>query len=99
VVTVKWSEISAHERNVLVADKVMGHPGEYRHFSTDISAAWKVVEKMVAEGWEPSIEYSSHGYPWTVWMGHDALDAGVGHGDTVPSAICLSALRAVGVDI
>lgn len=60
-----------------------------RPFSTDIAAAWKVVEKLNAEGWE--IELSPY-CNVVSWVG------GAEQGVSIPHTICLVALKAVGVE-
>lgn len=65
-------------------------------YSTDIAAAWRVVEKLI----EPTIE--RHGSRWSVTCLREApqdtrwieVDA-----DTAPLAICLAALKAVDVEV
>lgn len=76
-----------------------------RAFSTDIAAAWEVVEKLRGDGFEPAIVGDDHGHwavvyegvselgdkvPWLNVPVDEALWAA-----TVPHAICLAALRAV----
>jgi len=87
------------ELDTLVAEKVMGlnHDkldGYPAYYSTDIAAAWEVVEKLIPdcfltlqwiEGWEVShFEPGPYG-------GHMHL----AHGDSAPHAICLAALKAL----
>lgn len=67
-------------------------PGEPRRYSTSISDAWLVVEKMAA-----------HPTNWYFMVGPDgyltAENGGSGFdicADTAPLAICLAALRATG---
>lgn len=79
--------------------------GEYHSSffpSTDIAAAWEVVEKFdryeivktelplpTGEVWKPHVVLS-----------HWKKDSfGTAFGDTVPHAICLAALKAIGVEI
>lgn len=85
------------------------------HPSKDISAAWLVVEKMAQDGDEhptciqkglpafgdhatPFEVYKNYaGYPgWTCYF-HDYEVCA--HADTAPLAICLAALKAVGVEM
>jgi hypothetical protein len=69
-------------------------------YTTDISAAWEVVEKMVADGWEPHIDYDvNHSGIWEVCFGHMSFDAEYHIGKSITEEICLAALRAVGVDV
>jgi hypothetical protein len=65
--------------------------GGYLHYSTDIAAAWEVVEHAVFDAW--AIGRTSGGKyevfnPWTD-------NATVSIADTAPHAICLAALEAV----
>ena len=71
------------------------------HFSTDIAAAWEVVEKMRKDGWGMTVD--SLGFPgeeWRAWfqcdVSHDYLKMEIGEAATAPHAICLTALKAVG---
>lgn len=71
---------------------------EVREYSTDIAAAWGVVEKMQADGWF-----------WNIDCDCDGLVVGFGRGcevgggcewyyedaETAPHAICLAALKAM----
>lgn len=69
-------------------------------YSTDIAAAWEVVERMCADGWEYEINshYSvtarfgkGHYEHWdSVWHGPSVEE----FADTAPHAICLAALAA-----
>lgn len=71
-------------------------------YSTDIAAAWQVVEKVrELNGWPFILE--SHGDPgapgrWWAYFQKTIGDRSVnGHGHEAPRAICLAALKAVGV--
>ncbi len=75
------------------------------HPSTDIAAAWQVVERMRELGW-----FSSHtdltidsGQEWWSWHFTDIKPPGSttvkAQGHTAPHAICLAALAAVGADV
>lgn len=111
---------TGRELDALVAEKVMGESSGYTHsrdndfvvtcsrYSTDISAAWLVVEKLRDIGWSVAVcgdngwgctFYKVHTngseYIWATWKeSHGPINA-----DTAPLAICLAALEAVGVDI
>jgi hypothetical protein len=100
------------ELDALVAEKVMGKnhkesnfsnlfpdvPLEYPPYSTDIAAAWEVVEKLktVLKG-EFCISYAANG--WTVFRDWHTDSEGLAYANELPHAICLAALRAVGVDV
>lgn len=67
------------------------------HYSTDIKAAWEVVEKMgtrfihlspaLEGGWSCAIQYNEARFPFVNLIGK-----------TAPEAICRAALKAVGHD-
>ena len=61
---------------------------EYKPYSTDISAAWQVVEKL--RDYYPEIEFNQFSKKWevTFLVGETAL------ADTAPEAICRAALLA-----
>ena len=75
-------------------------------YSTDIAAAWLVVEKLAQDGWSYNLEWKGkgRGYEFTAegclirWKDaeHQTVHA---VGDTVPLFICTLALRAVGVEL
>ncbi len=116
--------IAGKEMDALVAEKVMGWPttgmaagASYREanmpaYSTDIAAAWQVVEKLRTIGW--FIELNDDRPPtgkqrwncWFHWPYGPVLpeewpsgepDAGVA--GVAPEAICLAALAAVGAEV
>jgi hypothetical protein len=63
------------------------------HYSTDIAAAWEVVEKMghVGLNWDDTTNSPAR---WQCIM-----ERGEYYADTAPMAICLAALKAKGVDV
>ena len=97
---------AGRELDALVAEKVMGLPGAavggwYNPnlldgpppYSTDIAAAWEVVEKLLELGWHVDIE---DGWCVIVYGGRDGkADSEMEVGETAPEAICLAALEAV----
>lgn len=108
-----WDEMTTRERDALVAEKVMGWNVYQASWSptTDIAAAWEVVEKMDAEhrtlrvsrhpvmGWECEIFPP---YPWREHTNEGVRVHSTSYSasaDTAPEAICLAALRARGVDV
>lgn len=74
-------------------------------FSTDIAAAWDVLEAMIRHGYFPNLEYTHGG--WRVGMGLSWQVGGVGTdgkeemvpirhtAETIPLAICRAALLAM----
>lgn len=81
--------------DALVDEHVMGW-GCYivPNYSSDITAAWEVVEKMEGEWFNlsaasPKGWYAAFGSP----------DNESTYGDTAPLAICLAALKTKGIDI
>ena len=73
-----------------VKDDEYGGPQCY---STDIAAAWEVVEK-IREDYEPRIELWDEGWEVTILTGTDRGSAS-GRALTAPLAICRAALKAV----
>jgi hypothetical protein len=105
---------AGRELDALVAEKVMGlqplrrevppDPGAFLdlpHYSTDIAAAWEVVEKLTGRR-DKDIGFALTVNPGTIGTSFSALD-GTEHwhvnASTAPLAICLAALKVVGVDI
>lgn len=66
-------------------------------YSSDIAAAWQVMERMAALGWLPSLEYERG--EWVCHMGHMAYDAGYAVHESAALAVCLAALDALGVEV
>lgn len=69
---------------------------EVRPYSTDIAAAWEVVEKLALTfelGWLPA----DKGLNWDASFGEKrgSEDGTTTYADTAPHAICLSALKAI----
>ena len=93
----------------------IGGPHNYRddtardgmlvYYSTDISAAWEVVEKMGALGWKFGMvqdgtlwdvnTYNPDVRPSCAFCGHTPSGAINASAPTVPLAICRAALKAV----
>lgn len=72
---------------------------EVPHYSTDIAAAWLVVEKLRTPNWEFQLDHTR----FMIWHCRIETTAGEGsassdssQGETAPLAICLAALKAVG---
>lgn len=70
------------------------------HYSTDIAAAWAVVEKL---GERFRFEIRNHeGYDWNVyvrpWDTRISMSGESVTKENLPHAICLAALKAVGAD-
>ena len=68
------------------------------HYSTDIAAAWQVVERMRADGWVCEVFGSdtanAEGYSVTLWR-PDTSGSSVTQNATAPLAICRAALAAI----
>ena len=67
-------------------------------YSTDIAAAWEVVEYMRAKDeWAFTLGTDTDGdWDATFWEGDTFHDATA---DTAPHAICLAALKAIGAEV
>lgn len=62
------------------------------HPSTDISAAWEVVEKIVSKGFSIQLDFEGDDYAFWINSGTRKLYE---YGKTAPEAICRAALLAV----
>jgi len=99
---------AGRELDALVVTEIMGYEGcvlahgdsTFPPYSTDIAAAWLVVEKLSALKLRAQIE-DSDGKSWTCtfhkWIGAPFCwdDVGSSIADTAPLAICRAALRAM----
>ena len=66
-------------------------------YSTEISAAWEVLERAGPSGWGRGVEHvvtEGHTVFWQAYIG-----VAFGRGDTAPHAICLAALEAVAASL
>lgn len=98
------------ELDALIAEKVIGmHSAEVAdwirlkehnygipHYSTDIAAAWEVVDNLIERKFRVSVLRDFSEWAVCIWLPNavrwtDAIEA-----DTAPHAICLAALNAVG---
>lgn len=76
---------------------------ELPHYSSDIAAAWQVVEKMEKDGWESGCE-TSKGIrrAWFAWDRRKRFSPKLpkfAEAEAIPRAICLAALKAVGAEV
>jgi hypothetical protein len=116
---------AGREMDKLIYDKILGYKSFYSldgelideeifaavsNYSTDISAAWEVVEKMIKEGFEYDIEYHPNEYwpnedksrledirwraDFCAYPGTDMCH-NIQAAPTAPLAICRAALLAV----
>jgi hypothetical protein len=80
------------------------NPCEFRRYSTNLAAAWMVVEKMRRDGWGFTLEARVGPYVRAQFGSH-ARDGAVGHIDKTDAfgnparAICIDALQALGVEV
>jgi hypothetical protein len=65
------------------------------HYSTDIAAAWEVVTKLAEEGKQIRISNKAMGNNY--WWSY--IEEGAAQGESAPHAICLAALKALGVEV
>jgi ABA sandwich protein len=63
-------------------------PPEFKPYSTDIAAAWEIMELPIFDSW--MIGKNANGQ-WQVWNPYEQVV--VSTGDTAPHAICLAALK------
>jgi hypothetical protein len=70
---------------------------ELPQYSTDISAAWEVVERM-KEKFHFKIDWDKNLKSWLVTIS-DGYSFWKAHEEAAPPAICLAALKAKGVEV
>lgn len=66
-----------------------------KKFSTDIAAAWEVVESLRARGMQTTIDTNRDGYQVATRVIRSGFYEGPATVSTLPLAICRAALRAV----
>lgn len=111
----KWNELSPRKRDALIAEKIFGYEvfliasemymnadglmTDLPHYTTDIAAAWQVVEHMKAPDTEPGWE-DNHSlfadFCGAFRCGSSVFDV---MWQLTPETICLAALRTVGIEI
>lgn len=86
------------ELDALVAEKVLGSERIGWAPSTDIAAAWELVEKLkdILKG-EFCLSFVNS--EWTVYRDWHTDSEPLGWAQTAPHAICLAALNVVGVEL
>lgn len=82
----------------------LGHPGVKKIFpkeySTDIAAAWEVVEKILSTGIDFTLEAGPNKTTKERYYGVSINDVDPQYSEiSAPHAICLAALKAVGVKL
>lgn len=84
-----------------VFGKTKGEVGWLQSYSTDIRAAWDVVDKIrKKESLEFRMGTESHsGYEYWVTFEADIRTTDDVWGESAPHAICLAALKAVGIEV
>jgi hypothetical protein len=73
-----------------------------KHYSTDIAAAWQVVKKLYDDGWEWELReeiLSSEAIAIKSKARYGKTEAGRWLSSTMPHAICVAALNAVGHEV
>lgn len=121
---VKWNELSARERDALVAEFVMEHEKVIGHesihggwvrrasgkpfinmekcptYTTDISVAWEVIEKMRShyQITISTVERPTDKYACGLRYRMDD-ETEYTYAPTFPEAICIAALHACGVEV
>jgi len=80
-------------------DKYPSGEFDLPNYSTDIKAAWEVVEKFSDESFE--LDHFCDGV-WTCkfrWVDDEGESEAEAKAKTAPRAICLAALKAMGVEV
>lgn len=73
--------------------------GQQPNYSTDIAAAWKVVERLTSTGFSISLVVLTSAAHASFYIPNTRYSVYAASSDTAPMAICLAALKAVGVDV
>lgn len=95
--------MSNREIDALIAEKIMGRIA--KPYSTDIASAWQVVEKFVKDGREVGVSFIRNPYnDFVGWICDIGPKDGFRHvisveEETAPMAICLAALKDIGVTL
>lgn len=72
------------------------HP-EQEPYSSDIAAAWEVVEKIRKRNFPLTLNHQGKNW-WEAIFWDETDDRWKGEGSSAPHAICLAALKAVGYE-
>lgn len=92
------------ELDKLIAEKVMGVSAmtnqhlDCPHYSTDIAAAWDVVEKLNSLDYAIILDNMTNSLgTWQAHFKKDRFSISITEGDSMPYVICLAALRVIEV--
>lgn len=95
----------SRELDILVATKVMGMPEDpdlwvwAPRYSLSLEAAWEVVEKMKDKGFASAM-VNGIAANHVIFQFYNALGKEIKkQAESAPHAICLAALKAMGVDV
>lgn len=94
----EWFRMTIHQR--ASGDRPIKDCDHFLAYSSDISAAWEVVEKMKDDGFYcvTLVSYKD-AHHCTIEGADTTVAAHVEDAPTAPIALCLASLRAVGVDV
>jgi hypothetical protein len=67
---------------------------EIKPYSTDIRAAWEIVEKLRTLGWNGGIRWEAGLHEAIAGLKNNPKSFSISRGETVPLAICRMALKA-----
>lgn len=99
---VSYDSEYAHLPSIII-DQATGSYDAIPHYSTDIAAAWEVVEKLCDESIPENEQYSVVVSPYWCEFEHRIYqgepDAFHAYADTAPLAICLAALKAKNIQL
>ena len=100
-----WTAIAESKINGALCgtkpDGERGYKYEVPRYSTDIAAAWQVVEKLMGDQYAYTFTLrqltgrNAPGKCWAVFKESTAGKESEGYGPDAPTAICLAALKAV----
>ncbi len=86
-----WATLPPLERDLIIEKEIMGYPGAY---TTDLNAAYLVVDEMIRLGCFVSIfQGPSTEKTCSIWDADKPAHLSKQVGKTVPEAICLAAIQ------
>lgn len=93
---IEWEHYAAGSRPMVIEEDVRGNKMA-PHYSTQIADAWLVVEKMKTNNYCFTL-YDAYDPEWAALFSPRDAELNLAEAATAPLAICLSALKAVGVE-
>jgi hypothetical protein len=89
------------ELDALIAARIFAQtvPVQCPPYSTDIAAAWLIVEEMLSRGLSVRVTKKPGDFPWHAYIDGKEGFQNSSQAQTAPRAICVAALLAHGVKV